>query len=420
MERVILHSDLNNFYASAECLDNPALRGKPVAVCGDPALRHGIVLAKSGEAKSFGVATGQAIWEARLRCPGLVVVPPRYGRYLELSRQVRELYLQYTDQVEPFGLDESWLDVGGNAGLFGDGRQIADTLRTRIKREIGLTVSVGVSFNKVFAKLGSDYKKPDATTVITRENYRQVVWALPVGDLLYVGPATAKKLGRYGIRTIGALARATPAFLHTVLGRVGVMLWRFANGLDRSGVSACCAVPPVKSVGSSTTAPRDLVSDDDVKITLYALCESVAARLREQRSLCSTVQLGIRDNTLLRYERQEKLAFPVSNSTDLFASAFRLFCANRPARPVRSLSVRAAGLSPADEAPQLSLFPEDIRRQKREDLERAVDSIRARYGYTGIRRGIQLLDPALDLDAKGSHIIHPIGFLGTLARDGGR
>ena len=281
-------------------------------------------------------------------------------------------------------------------------------------------MSVGVSFNKVFTKLGSDYKKPDATTVITRENYRQVVWALPVGDLLYVGPATAKKLGRYGIRTIGALARASPAFLHTVLGRVGVMLWRFANGLDCSGVSACCAVPPVKSVGNSTTAPRDLVSDDDVKITLYALCESVAARLREQRSLCSTVQLGIRDNTLLRYERQEKLAFPVSNSSDLFASAFRLFCANRPARPVRSLSVRAAGLSPADEAPQLSLFPEDVRRQKREDLERAVDSIRARYGYTGIRRGIQLLDPALDLDAKGSHIIHPIGFLGTLARDGGR
>ena len=169
MERVILHSDLNYFYASAECLDNPALRGKPVAVCGDPALRHGIVLAKSGEAKPFGVATGQAVWEARLRCPGLVVVPPRYGRYLELSRQVRALYLQYTDHVEPFGLDESWLDVGGSAGLFGDGRQIADTLRTRIKREIGLTVSVGVSFNKVFAKLGSDYKKPDATTVITRE-----------------------------------------------------------------------------------------------------------------------------------------------------------------------------------------------------------------------------------------------------------
>ena len=237
MERVILHSDLNNFYASVECLDNAALRGKPVAVCGDPALRHGIVLAKSYEAKAFGVATGQAIWEARSRCPGLVVVPPRYDRYLELSHQVRELYLQYTDQVEPFGLDESWLDVGGSASLFGDGKQIADTLRRRVRGELGLTVSVGVSFNKVFAKLGSDYRKPDATTVITRENYRELVWALPVSDLLYVGPATTRKLGRYGVYTIGALARSSPEFLHAVLGKVGVMLWQFANGLDRSGVS---------------------------------------------------------------------------------------------------------------------------------------------------------------------------------------
>ena len=426
MERVILHSDLNNFYASAECLDNAALRGKPVAVCGDPALRHGIVLAKSYEAKAFGVATGQAIWEARSRCPGLVVVPPRY---------------QYTDQVEPFGLDESWLDVGGSASLFGDGKQIADTLRRRIKGELGLTVSVGVSFNKVFAKLGSDYRKPDATSVITRENYRELVWTLPVSDLLYVGPATTRKLGRYGVYTIGALAQSSPDFLHAVLGKVGVMLWQFANGLDRSGVSTYYAMPPVKSVGNSTTAPRDLVSDDDVKITLYALCESVAARLREQRCLCSTVQLGIRDNTkitlyalcesvaarlreqrclcstvqlgirdntLLRYERQEKLPAPASNSTDLFDAAFHLFCTNRPSRPVRSLSVRACGLSPAEETPQLSLFPEDVKRRKREDLEQAVDRIRAKYGYTGIRRGIQLLDPALDLDAKGSHIIHPI------------
>ena len=361
------------------------------------------------------MATGQAIWEARSRCPGLVVVSPRYDRYLELSRQVRELYLQYTDQVEPFGLDESWLDVGGSAGLFGDGKQIADTLRRRVRGELGLTVSVGVSFNKVFAKLGSDYRKPDATTVITRENYRELVWALPVSDLLYVGPATTRKLGRYDVYTIGALARSSPDFLHAVLGKVGAMLWQFANGLDRSGVSTYYAMPPVKSVGNSTTAPRDLVSDDDVKITLYALCESVAARLREQRCLCSTVQLGIRDNTLLRYERQEKLTAPASNSTDLFDAAFRLFCTNRPSRPVRSLSVRACGLSPAEEAPQLSLFPEDVKRRKREDLEQAVDRIRAKYGYTGIRRGIQLLDPALDLDAKGSHIIHPIGFLGTLS-----
>ena len=234
MERVILHSDLNNFYASVECLDAPSLRGKPVAVCGDPALRHGIVLAKNYEAKAFGVATGQAIWEAKLRCPGLVVVPPRYDRYLELSRQVRELYLQYTDQVEPFGLDESWLDVEGSAGLFGDGRQIADTLRTRIKREIGLTVSVGVSFNKVFAKLGSDYKKPDATTVISRENWRDIVWPLPVGALLYVGGAARRLLNQFGVNTIGDLAACKRDALETLMGKMGGQLHDYANGLDGS------------------------------------------------------------------------------------------------------------------------------------------------------------------------------------------
>ena len=308
----------------------------------------------------------------------------------------------------------AYLDVGGSAALFGDGPRIADDIRSRVRRELGLTVSVGVSFNKVFAKLGSDYKKPDATTVITRENYRELVWALPVSDLLYVGPATTKKLARYGIHTIGELARTDPAFPHTILGKVGVMLWRFANGMDSSGVAAYHAVPPVKSVGNSTTAPRDLVTDDDVKITLYALCESVAARLREQGSRCATVQLGIRDNALFRYERQEKLSAPSSNSTDIFDAAFRLFAANRLQRPVRSLSVRATSLSQTEESPQLSLFPEDILRQRRDDLERTVDRIRGKYGYAAIRRGIQLLDPALDLDAKGSNIIYPIGFLGTL------
>lgn len=251
MERVILHSDLNNFYASVECLDNTTLRGKPVAVCGDPELRHGIVLAKSYEAKAFGVATGQAIWEAKQRCPDLMVVPPRYDRYIELSQSVRALYVQYTDQVEPFGLDESWLDVGGSVGLFGDGKHIADEIRLRVRHEIGLTVSVGVSFNKVFAKLGSDLKKPDATTVISRENFRELAWSQPVSDLLYVGPATTKKLGRYGIRTIGDLARTDPAFPHAILGKVGVMLWRFANGLDSSGVATYYAMPPIKSIGNS-------------------------------------------------------------------------------------------------------------------------------------------------------------------------
>lgn len=414
MERVILHSDLNNFYASVEQRDDPALRGKPLAVCGDPELRHGIVLAKSQEAKKYGIKTGDAIWEAKQKCRDLLVAPPHYDRYLEVSAQAREIYVSYTDQVEPFGLDECWLDVGGSRSLFGSGPEIADAIRRRMRRELGLTVSVGVSFNKIFAKLGSDFKKPDATTVITRENYRTLVWALPVSDLLYVGPATTAKLARYGIRTIGELADLDVQFLHRMLGKVGVMLHRFANGQDTAGVATYTVMPLVKTVGNSTTAPRDLITDDDVKITLYALCESVAARLREQNALCSTVQLGVRDTSLLWYGRQKKLCIPVCNSTDLFQAAFGLFREHRPPRPARSLSVRACGLSPVGDGVQLSMFGEEAQSLKHTDLERAVDKVRGKYGYSSLRRGIMLTDSTLNLDAKGEHIIHPTGLLGTL------
>ena len=383
-------------------------------MCGNPELRHGIVLAKNQIAKKYGVRTGSAIWEARQQCRDLVLVPPHYGRYQEVSAAAREIYISYTDRVEPFGLDECWLDVGGSIGLFGAGPAIADDIRTRIRQELGLTVSVGVSFNKVFAKLGSDMKKPDATTVITRDNYRDVVWTQPVSDLLYVGPATTKKLARYGVYTVGDLARMDINGLYRILGKVGIMLHRFANGRDTSNVSTYYAMPPIKSIGNSTTAPRDLVTEEDVKITLYALCESVAARLREQHSLCSTVQLGVRDTTLFWYERQEHLHVPVCNSSDIFASAFRLYSQNRPSRPVRSLSVRASSLSLEEEQPQLSLFPDDNQRLRHTDLERAVDRIRRKYGYSSIQRGIMLQDPALNLDAKSDNTIHPIGFLSTI------
>lgn len=409
--RTILHSDMNNFYASVECLYNSSLKGKPVVVAGDEESRHGIVLAKSYEAKRFGIRTGEALWEARRKCPEVVFVPAHYDRYLKYSSLAREIYVSYTDQVEPFGLDECWLDVTGSGRLFGDGQHIADAIREQVRRDLGLTVSVGVSFNKVFAKLGSDIQKPDATTVIGPEDFREKTWSLPVSDLLYVGPATTEKLGRYGIRTIGDLARYDPDLLRHSFGKVGVMLWTFANGQDRSGVSPYYAVPPVKTIGNSTTAPRDLRTEDDVKITLYALGESVAARLRAQRTVCSTVQLGIRDTALIWYERQTKLLRPTSSSSDLVNAAMDLYRRNRPDRPIRSLSLRAGGLGLEDEAPQLSLFPEDNRSQRRMELERTVDSIRGKYGYASIRRGIMLKSPELDLDAQRDHVIHPVGFL---------
>ena len=413
MERTILHSDMNHFYAAVEILYDPTLKGKPVVVAGDAEARHGIVLAKSDEAKATGIRTGEALWQARQKCPDVVFVPAHYDRYLKFSALARELYVEYTDLVEPYGLDECWIDVTGSTHLFGDGKTIADTIRARVKAELGLTVSVGVSFNKVFAKLGSDLKKPDATTVIGPEDFRHKVWELPVGELLYVGPATTAKLAKYGIHTIGQLAAADVGFLYWLLGKNGVMLHEFANGRDTSSVRPYHRLPPIKTVGNSTTAPRDLVNDDDVKITLLALAESVAARLREQGSLCRTVQLGIRDNELWSYERQARLSLPTSNATDLFSTSFQLFKAHHTSgKPVRSLSLRALGLVTADE--QLSLFPEEQARRREHDLEAIIDKLRAKYGYHSIRRGIALLDPALDLDAKGEHVIHPIGFLGTL------
>ena len=415
-DRDVLHSDINCCYAQIECQARPELRGKPVVVGGDEEARHGIVLAKNLIAKRAGVKTAMALWEARKACPGLVVVPPDYRLYMDVSRRAREIYYDYTDRVEPFGPDEAWLDVTGTRRCLGlSPAEIAREVSERMVAELGISVSVGVSWNKIFAKFGSDYKKPDATTVIPRDNSRDVVWTLPVSDLLYVGPATTKKLARFGIKTIGDLARTGIELLHTTLGKVGVLLWQFANGLDSSGVSPYYAMPPVKTIGNSTTAPRDLVTDDDVKITLYALSESVAARLREQRSVCGTVQIGIRDTALLWYERQQKLYTPTCNSTVIADTAFRLFSENRPPRPVRSLSVRASGLALEDESPQLSFFPEDAKLLRRTDLERTMDHIRAKYGYSSIRRSIQLLHPELDLDAKGDHIIHPVGFLSTLS-----
>jgi len=414
MKPVILHSDMNNFYASVEILFDPALKGKPVAVAGDEEARHGIVLAKNDIAKSFGVRTGQVLWEARQQCPGLVCVPAHYDRYLHFSARAKEIYTSYTDRVEPFGLDECWLDVTGSTGLFGDGPAIADDIRARVRRELGLTVSVGVSFNKVFAKLGSDIKKPDATTVITRENFRETTWALPVSDLLYVGPATARKLARLGITTIGGLAQTSADLLYRLLGKNGIMLHRFANGLDRSGVRPYYLSPPIKSIGNSTTAPRDLVSPDDVKITLLALCESVAVRLREQGCVCTTIAVGLRDSQLFHYDRQIKLPRPSANTMDLWEAAVELFQRHTDGSPVRSLSVKASGLSLAEGMEQLSLFPEEQKVQRRAAIDRTLDRLREKYGYFCIRRAVTLLDPALDLDAKGDHIIHPIGFLGTL------
>ncbi len=412
MDRVILHSDLNNFYASVECLYRPELRQLPVAVCGDTERRHGIVLAKNQLAKAYGVRTGETLWEARQKCPSLTFVPPDYERYLLYSKLAREIYQSYTDRVESFGPDECWLDVTGSISLFGDRRRIADEIRRRIREELGVTASVGVSYNKIFAKLGSDMKKPDATTEITRKNFRDLVWPLPAGSLLYVGHATRRKLKSYGLLTIGDLALADPSFLKRTLGKNGLLLWSFANGMDQSPVAHMNAPPFVKSVGNSTTAPRDLITPEDVKITLYLLCESVAERLRDQKLKCSVLQLSLRGTDLSAKTRQGKLPAPTDLASQLFDKALSLYQRNVPPQtPMRSLGVRGCQLVPAEEDEQLSFWDETPGLRKQEALERSVDQIRRRFGHFSVERGLMLTDPLLaSLDPKNDNIIHPESF----------
>lgn len=406
-ERTILHADLNNFYASVECLYDPALRGKPVAVGGDAEKRHGIILAKNNEAKAFGVKTGDALWQAKQKCPNLIFVPPHYDLYLKFSRLAREIYREYTSQVESFGLDECWLDVT-HSRQFGDGKRIADEIRLRIKRELGVTASVGVSFNKVFAKLGSDMKKPDATTVIPKNKFKEIVWPLPVEDLLFVGRATTRKLKSIGIDTIGKLANWNANALRRKFGKNGVMLWRFANGCDVSPVSEAEAAQKIKSIGNSSTLPRDLVTDEDVKIPLYVLCESVAERLRDHNLKCRTVQVMLRDNELFHYERQGPLVTATCSAQVIFEKAYQLYqCGRLSEKPLRSIGVKACNLE-QDNGTQLSFLPELAQIHKLEAKERIIDAIRHRYGHFAIQRGIMLTDTDLSgFDPRRDHIIHP-------------
>ncbi len=393
MERVILHVDMNNFFASVSCLAHLELAGQPVAVCGDVEKRHGIVLAKNNIAKARGVKTAMTVHEAQRICGGLVCLAPDFAAYKRVSKQAKEICYSYTSQVESFGIDECWMDVTGSVRLFGSGETIANDLRRRIKEEIGITASVGVSFNKCFAKLGSDYKKPDATTVISRENYKDIIWPLPVSDMLYCGKKTADKLHLWGMDTIGALARADEEDLMRLLGKSGQMLWRYANGLDCDPVSERDEIQEVKSIGNGTTAPRDLVSDEDIRIVLRVLSDSVAKRMREAHLKCRGIQLEVRDKYLSVWQRRRMLDTPTNLAKDLLKAAYTLylegFAPQLAKRPVRGLTVRVHALVPEDAVgvEQMYFGFSENDRTKDEGLERALDKLRGKFGENSIRTG---------------------------------
>ena len=412
MDRVIIHSDANCFYASVEMLYHPEFAGKPLAVGGDPEARHGIVLTANYIAKKHGVKTGMALWQAKQACPDVIFVPPRMDLYLKFSSMLREIYGEYTDKIEPYGCDEAWLDVSDSSSLKGDGRKIADEISARVKKELGITVSEGISWNKIYAKLGSDYKKPDAITEFNRENYKSLIWKLPASDLLYVGRSTHRTLSKYGIHTIGDLACTDPDFLLKTLGKMGLVIHSFANGWDESPVATEGYSAPIKSIGNSTTTPRDLENDLDVQIIFMALAESVSARLRKHGFKCNTVAISIRDNSLYHFSRQMHLREPTDITDEIMNTAMELFRNNYDwSHPIRSLGVRGADLVTADIPVQMSLFMNEEKRAKQEKMDKAVDEIRRRFGYFSIQRAFMYQDKILSkLDAQGSHTVHPVGY----------
>ncbi len=401
---VILHSDLNNFYATCECLVNPELMGLPVVVCGKIENRHGVVLAKNQIAKNAGIKTGMTLVEAIRLMPNLRYVEAHHDLYLKYSRLVKKIYYEYTDKVESFGIDEAWLDVTESTKIFGDGKTIAEIIRKRVKEEIGLTVSIGVSFNKIFAKLGSDIKKPDAITEITKDNYKDIVWKLPVSDLLFVGRATTNKLNLLGIYTIGSLARYDFNIIKHKLGKVGEKLWNYANGLDDSKVVQLGDADDVKSVGNSVTYYRDMETQEDVNALLFMLAESVAYRMKKSCvGKAKTLHLSVVDSELNHYGMQTGFATPTNLSSDIAQTAIDLFVKNY----TNIKSVRGLGVSVSNfvEEEQLLLGEEQLKKEKMLKLDCAVEDIRRRFGRNAVSRALTVVDPKLqDVEINGSNI----------------
>jgi DNA polymerase-4 len=408
--RTILHSDLNSFYASVEMMLDPSLKGKAVAVCGSTEDRHGIVLAKSEKAKKAGIKTGMVNWEAKRLCPELIVLHPNYEQYVKYSKLAREIYLRYTDRVEPFGMDECWLDLTGCEKKCGGGPDAAETIRQTISEELGITVSIGVSFNKIFAKLGSDMQKPDAVTVVSESDFREKIWPLPASELIYVGRATTRKLAMYGIHTIGEIANSTPEFLKHLFGVNGVALWKFASGHDDSRVMHIDFEVPVKSIGHGITCVADLENSEEVWKVMLELSQDIGHKLRLHELFARGVQITVRDNTLVCKQYQAQFEVATQSPMEIAKKARALFDANYDWHtPVRTITVRSINLIPAEQPRQLLLFDNQEKRERREKLETAVENIRERFGKHAIYSACLMGD--LKMPGRGIHEVNLPGIM---------
>ncbi len=410
--RIILHSDCNGFFASVECLYNPEIRHRPVAVCGDVDQRHGIVLAKNEIAKKYKIKTGEAIWQALKKCPELYIAEPHYDRYIRFSKMASRIYSDYSHFIEPFGLDEAWIDITGNVKNFEEAAEVANEIRMRVKEELGITVSIGVSYNKIFAKLGSDLKKPDAVSVITPDNFREVVFPLPSDCLLGVGNATKRKLKTLGIDTIGDIANCPRDILKFNFGKNGDTLYSFANGYDSSPVKPLGYSNLPKSIGNSTTPSRNMENLEDVKIVLTILCDSVCRRAREQNLIAGTVSVNIRDKDLFIINRQTKLSRHTNLNREIIAAAMSVFEGNYEWRKaIRSIGVALSDFRSSGEAEQTSLFTNEEKRRNLYELDCSVDSLKKRFGSYCVRSALMLKDRELSsFSPKEDNIVHPVGY----------
>ena len=390
MGRIVFHIDQNCYFASVEMISHPEYKNVPMAVAGDEEKRHGIILAKNELASKAGVKTAEAIWEAKRKCPDLITIPSHYDLYVSISKKLKAMYTEYTDLVESFGIDECWLDVTDYC-RGKDPVMVADEIRARVRNEFSLTCSVGVSFNKVFAKLGSDYKKPDATTYISEDNYKDIVWPLPVSDLLFAGKKSAARLSEINVRTIGDLANADKDYISDYLGKAGVMLWQYANGNDDSPVARADYERELKSINNSTTTPEDMVTPEQVYGTLHGLCSGTAARLRRRGLEAGGIALYVRDRDLNKYEHQKGLLIPTDSAKDLFEAVRVLFDESYDWHaPIRSIGIKCSKLTKAGSGSQISLFEVQEETQRSRKINDAIDKINSRYGSGTVKNLAEL------------------------------
>lgn len=412
MERIILHSDINHCYAQIEEMKHPHLRHIPMAVGGFEEKRHGIILAKNDLAKTYQIKTGESLREAYAKCPQLTIVHPHYEEYLYYTEQIKDIYRQFSDRVESFGLDEAWMDVSESTRLYGDGVTIAKTIQKKVLEQFGMTISIGISFNKIFAKLGSDMNKHMGLVEITKENFKEIVWPQPVSELLYIGRSTALKLTSCGIHTIGDLAQIHNGFMKEHFGKVGEILYTFANGWDETPVAKSTDQAPIKSVGNAITAVKDIVSFEDAKLIYYVLCESVASRLRESGLKGNVVHLSLRNTNLISFTRQKTISQPTNLCEEIMPVILDLLKKHYDFQiPLRTIGVSISGLRKDDGYVQMNLFTSEKQREKQQVLEETMDAIRDKFGFDKIKRCSMILDQEFTgFDPKHDHIIHPVSF----------